>query len=107
MPQYGKKVKQICFDSTNQTHANLKIRLHYDDIKIKEFFNEVIGAYLNKDEHFMDFIEGLKERKEVSKLKRKKTKYANSKAKSTEKNFALNNAELEDIFDIIEKERGV
>jgi hypothetical protein len=107
MPKYGKTIKQICFDSTDQLHANLKIRLHYDGIKIKEFFNEVVGAYLDKNEHFMNFIEELKKRKEISKIKRKKTNRANLKAKEIEKKFALNDSEIEDIFDIIEKEQGV
>jgi len=39
LPDYGNTVKQICFDSLDKIHADLKIRLHYDDIKIREFFN--------------------------------------------------------------------
>ena len=107
MPEYGKITKQICFDSTDQLHANLKIRLYYDGIKIKEFFNEVLKAYLNKNEHFMNFIEELKEQKETSKTKRKKISRANLKARKIEKSFGLNDTEIEDIFDIIEKEHGV
>ena len=107
MSGYGKTIKQICFDSTDQRHANLKIRLHYDDIKIKEFFNAAIEAYINKNEHFMNFIEELKVQKEVSKTKRKKTNRANSKARDAERTFGLNDSEIEDIFDTIEKEWGV
>ena len=107
MPDYGNITKQICFDSTDQLHANLKIRLHYDDIKIKEFFNKSVEAYLNKNEHFMNFIEELKEQKNVSKIKRNKANRANSKAKEVENSFALNDSEIKDIFDIIEKEYGV
>ena len=107
MPRYGKTIKQICFDSTDQLHANLKIRLHYDDIKIKEFFNAVVEAYMNKNEHFMGFIEELKAHKEVSKAKRRKTARANSRARNVEQAFGLNESEIEDIFDIIEKELGV
>jgi len=38
MPNYGNINKKICFDSNDKLHADLKIRLHYDEIKIKEFF---------------------------------------------------------------------
>ena len=107
MSEYGRTVKQICFDSTDQRHANLKIRLHYDDIKIKEFFNAIIEAYVNKNEHFMSFIEELKVQKEISKTKRKKTARANSRARDVERDFGLNESEIEDIFDTIEKEWGV
>ena len=36
MPNYGNTNKKICFDSNDKLHADLKIRLHYDEIKIKE-----------------------------------------------------------------------
>jgi len=107
MSNYGKILKQICFDSNDHLHANLKLRLHYDDLKIKEFFNEVVKAYVNKNEHIINFIEELKEQKEISKTKRNKTRRANIKAKKVEKEFGLDKLEIENIFDIIEKEQGV
>mgnify|MGYP003665516631 CR=1 FL=1 len=58
--------KQICFDGNAKTHADLKIRLHNDDI--------------NKS---------AKERKN---------------RKDIISQFGLNKNEIEDIFDIIEKE---
>ena len=107
MSKYSTAKKQICFDSITKLHADLKIRLHYDDLKIKEFFNELIEAYLNKNQHIVNFIEELKEQKEISKTKRNKTKRAYTKAKKVEKEFGLNESEIENIFDIIEKEWDV
>jgi hypothetical protein len=107
MFNYGKTTKQICFDSNDHLHANLKLRLHYDDLKIKEFFNEIIKAYVDKNEYFMNFIDELKEQKQVSKIKRNKTNKAFIKAKKVEKEFGLDKSEIENIFDIIEKEWGV
>ena len=104
MPKYGKIIKQICFDSTDQLHANLKIRLHYDDIRIKHFFNEVIEAYLNKNEHIMGFIEDLKEKRGISKSKRNKINRSNAREKQIKESFNLEDSEIENIFDIIEKE---
>ena len=104
MPNYGNTNKKICFDSNDKLHADLKIRLHYDEIKIKEFFNEVVSAYIKRNEHILAFIEELKEKKTISKNKRNITKKARNKEKETIKQFGLNKNEVEKIFDILEKE---
>ena len=104
MPKYGSIIKKICFDSTDKLHADLKICLHYDDIKIREFFNEVIKGYITKDEDLMVFIEKLKEKKSISKTRRSKTARDSSKQKNMIKQFGLDEDEIENIFDIIEKE---
>ena len=102
MPNYGNIIKKICFDSTDKLHADLKICLHYDDIKIREFFNEVIKGYIEKDEDVMEFVKKLKEKKSISKNKCVKATRANFKQKNTIEQFGLD--EIENIFDIIEKE---
>jgi len=107
MPDYGKTLKQICFDSNDHLHANLKLRLHYDGLKIKEFFNKIVTGYLEKNEYIMNFIEELKEKKQLSQKKRNKINRSSAKAKETERKFALDKSEIENIFDIIEKEQGV
>ena len=104
MSDYGKNKKQICFDSIAKLHADLKIRLHYDEIKIREFFNEITKAYLEKDDNIMNFIEKLKEKKNMSKPRRNKVKKANVKQKTTVKQFGLDKGDIEDIFDILQKE---
>ena len=105
MPDYGKTLKQICFDSNDHLHANLKLRLHYDGLKIKEFFNEIIKGYVEKNEKIIAFVEELREKKAISKSKRTKTKRARFNEKNTIKQFGLNKNEIENIFDILEKER--
>ena len=64
MSQYVDK-KQICFDGSAKLHADLKIRLHTDGIKIKDFFNEIVLAYVNRDAYLIEFVESLKEKKEI------------------------------------------
>jgi hypothetical protein len=96
--------KQICFDGNAKTHADLKIRLHNDNIKIKEFFNEIITAYINRNEHVVKFIEELKEKKKISKNIRNKSDKERKKRRNTISQFGLNENEIEDIFDIIERE---
>ena len=56
MSKYGDDIKQVCFEGKAKLHADLKIRLHYDEIKIKEFFNEVVSAYLEKNEHMINHL---------------------------------------------------
>ena len=102
--EYGKTRKKICFDSHDKIHAELKIRLHYDDIKIREFFNGIVQAYLDKNSHMLSLIEEIKNNKKVSKTRRKKVNFANLKEQETIKKFALNKDEIENIFDILEKE---
>ena len=104
MSDYGANKKQICFDSITKLHADLKIRLHYDEIKIKEFFNEIAKAYIEKDEDIMNFVEKLKEKKNISQTQRLKTKKANTQQKDITKQFGLNKNDIEDIFDILQKE---
>jgi len=101
MSDYGENKKQICFESTARLHADLKIRLHYDEIKIKEFFNRIVKGYIEKNENIMAFVEEIKEN---SQTRRNKTKKASEKEKDTIRQFALNKSEIENIFDILEKE---
>jgi len=104
MSDYGENKKQICFESTAKLHADLKIRLHYDEIKIKEFFNKVVKAYIDKNKNIMAFIDEIKETKGISQIRRTKVKKAEQKQANTIRNFALDETEIENIFDILEKE---
>jgi hypothetical protein len=104
MSDYGENKKQICFESTARLHADLKIRLHYDEIKIKEFFNRIVEAYIDKNKNIMAFIDEIKESKSASQARRNKVKKAKQKQESTIRQFVLGETEIEDIFDILEKE---
>tara|TARA_R110000824_G_scaffold67377_8_gene174590 strand:+ start:34026 stop:34352 length:327 start_codon:yes stop_codon:yes gene_type:complete len=106
MSEYGSDRKQICFDSTAKLHADLKIRLHSDSIKIREFFNEIVKAYVDRDENMVSLVERLKEKKQISKSVRKKNSKAYHKQKETINQFGLDKKEIENIFDIIEKEHA-
>ena len=52
-------------------------------------------------------IRDSKEKKQLSQKKRNKINRSSAKAKETERKFALDKSEIENIFDIIEKEQGV
>ena len=107
MSQYGKTIKQICFESNDKLHADLKIRLHYDGLKIKEFFNKTVEAYVEGNENILAFVEELKKEKSISKTKRNKMNKARQKQKETIKQFGLDKDDIESIFDILEKENNL
>jgi len=62
---------------------------------------------LEKNEHMMNFVGELKDKKQISKKKRKKISRSNTKAEEVKSSFGLNDSEIENIFDILEKEWGV
>lgn len=106
MSDYGASKKQICFDSLVKAHADLKIRLHADDLKIRDFFNEVIQAYVSGDENIVKFVDKLKQKKRISKKLRGKTYQSRRAQKKVVDQFGLSPDEIENIFDIIEKENS-
>lgn len=106
MSDYGANKKQVCFESLAKTHADLKIRLHTDDLKIKDFFNEVILAYVSRDENIVKFVDKLKEKKRISKALRNKTSQSRRAQKKIVDQFGLSPDEIENIFDILEKENS-
>ena len=105
MSDYGENKKQICFESKAKLHADLKIRLHYDEIKIKEFFNEVVTGYINKNKNMMAFIDDSKRKKRnIADTRRNKVKKSEQEQENTIRQFALDKNDIENIFDILEKE---
>ena len=104
MSVYGENKKQICFESNAKLHADLKICLHRDEIKIKQFFNEVVKGYVSNNKNMTAFIKEIKEKKGVSLARQKKDKENHHKQQSIINQFALNENDIESIFDILEKE---
>jgi len=99
---YGKDLKKICFEELDKVHADLKIRLHYDGIKQNEFFRMAIKKYLEKDDRMLEIINEYKElKRKQSKLKIKKSKKLILDGQEIEKQFALDESEVDKIFDII------
>ena len=100
----AKDKKKVQFLTTYKAHADLKIRLQYDDLRLREFFNAVIDGYNNSNEDLLKFVEELKEKKQAAKSLRQKIYKSQKAASSIKKQFALDEGEIEDIFDIIAKE---
>ena len=95
--------KKIVFYDSDKNQADLKIRLKYDGLKQSEFFRAIVAGYLQKDENILNFIYKYKEENQTqARVKRQKSRSLIVRGKEIEKQFGLNNRELENIFDIIE-----
>ena len=102
---YGGREKKIVFYETDNHHAELKIKLHYDGFKQGEFFRSLVEAYLGDDENIAKFIEEYKiKNNKQGKRQRKIIKKEREAAKETENTFALDKTDIESIFDLLEEE---
>ena len=105
MAEYGHSRKKVVFYSTDKTHAEMKIRLKYDGLTQSSFFRGIMEGYINKDPAINDFIDRLKEKEDSHGVtKRKKTKKMLADGERTKTLFGLDKQDVENIFDIIEKE---
>ena len=102
-----KKDKQILFLETEKRHADLKIKLKQYGISQSDFIRGCISGLLNDDEEFLSFFFKLLEEKSYikSSKNRNKNKEMITKGLNTmNEDFNLKDSEIENIFDIIDKE---
>ena len=102
-----KKNKQILFLETEKRHADLKIKLKSYGINQSDFIRGCISGLINDDEQFLPFFFKLLEEKSYIKAakNRNKNKEMITKGLNTMKeDFDLGEGEIENIFDIIEKD---
>ncbi len=89
----------------DRVHADLKLKIHYDGITQSDFFRGCVRAYLEEEGAFMAFLDRLKERRtKIAKGVRKSANKDQASASLQKTKFGLNLDEIEDIFDILEKE---
>jgi len=99
--------KYIRVPSLGTLDANLRIKLKFDDITKFWFFNEYIKGYLLEDPTLMPFINKIKESSMLArKFRLKKAGEIRKKEQDIINRFGLNQNEIEDIFDMIEREKG-
>mgnify|MGYP001808215458 FL=1 len=96
--------KYIRVPTLGTLDANLRIKLKFDDLTKFWFFNEYIKAYLLEDPTLMPFIEKIKESSMLArKFRLKKSKEIRKKEQDIINRFGLNQDDIEDIFDMIER----
>ena len=102
---YGKDTKKVVFYENEKKHADFKIRLNYDNLSQSEFFRAIISGYIEQDEDLLSYIARYQEEGRThSKIKRAESKKLIEAGTATSKRFGLEEKEIENIFDLLEKE---
>ena len=102
---YGNFKKTVQFTDETKRYADFRIQLHFDGLRQGEFFRGLVIGYLERDPDLMQFIEKLKECVDrYSKTRRKAIKKSDANRKENSKIFALDKEDVENIFDLLEKD---
>jgi len=96
---------KIMFTVTERTKADFKIQLQYDSLTQVKFFRALMEGYILKDPDLMNYINKFKKENSIQSNEQRNKIMKNMKKSSEIKNkFALGDTEVENIFDILEKE---
>ena len=97
--------KKFMFWDSDKRQADLRIRLQQDGFTQSHFFRAMITGYLEKDENILKFLDEYKGKYITQgQNKRKQIERSYKAGTETKKQFALDENEIEDIFDIISEE---
>lgn len=96
--------KEIVFTIEDDVHARFKIALFYDRLGQSAFVKHVIAGYLDGNKHIRAFVNEIIEKKNIGKNKTKNRVNDAKEEAEVINDFALNEEEIENIFDIIESE---
>ena len=106
-PKYGTMSKKVIFYDTDKRFADLKIRLQHDGISQAQFFRGLVTGYLMQDGDILSYVNKLKVSKNIgnrSKKSIKQEKELITNGKEVLGKLALGEDEIENIFDILEKQ---
>ena len=102
---YGDFKKVVQFTDNSKRYADLRIRLHYDGLRQGEFFRSLVIGYLERDEDLMKFVAKVQEEiSRYSKSKRNKLKKTDAGRKEVIEKYALDDKDIQSIFDLLEEE---
>lgn len=97
--------KKMMFWESPKRQADLRVRLQHDGFTQSHFFRAIITGYLEKDENIVNYIDSYKSKhKTQGAVKRRHIMKNLETGQETTKQFALDENEVEDIFDIIAEE---
>ena len=96
---------KVMFTVTERTKADFKLQLQYDSLTQVKFFRSIMEGYINKDPDLITYINKFKKQNSVQNNTQRNRIMSNiKKAADTTNKFALGDKEVENIFDIFEKE---
>jgi len=97
---YGNLTKRIVFTENDHRHANLILKLKHDGLTQSAFFRHLITAYIENDDRMQQLVDELR----IKKRHKIKSQKMRQKGKEKLKDFALSSGEVENIFDVLERE---
>ena len=93
------------FYDSPKRQADLRIKLQQDNMNQSEFFRAMITGYLQNDFRILEFIKVFKEQNKLQGKRRRTLVHQDIVAGNENKTaFGLGEEEIENIFDLIEKE---
>ena len=99
------KKTKIMFTVTERTKADFKLQLQYDSLTQVKFFRSIMEGYISKDPDLMIYIQRFKKQNSIqNNEQRNRIMIDIKKSADTKNKFALGDDEVENIFDILEKE---
>jgi hypothetical protein len=93
--------KRYTFYINSTAHADMRIKLRYDDIPQQTFFKMLIKAYIEDNPHMRELIKELNSER-LGKRSLKKMKKDENLTVEQEDLFGLTEEEVSDIYDQIE-----
>lgn len=92
--------KKYTFYISNTAHADMRMKLRYDNLPQQTFFKMLIKAYIEDEPMMRELIKKLNEK--ISKRSLTKMKKDEKEAEKQEEYFSLSEEEVSDIYDQIE-----
>jgi len=99
--------KKVVFYDSDKRFAELKIRLQHDGISQAQFFRGIVTGYLMQDGDVLSYVDKLKASKNIGNRTKKSIKEEReliNTGKEQSNKLALGDEEIENIFDILEKQ---
>jgi hypothetical protein len=105
-PNYGEDVKSIRFWVHDDDHARLLIKLRHNKLAASQFFRAVIDGVIEEEPNIMSFLDNYVKEHKLLNLRRfrKSLKLRKKGQEALEDWGLLDDAEKENIFDLIAKE---
>tara|TARA_R100000388_G_C7195948_1_gene135936 strand:- start:324 stop:665 length:342 start_codon:yes stop_codon:yes gene_type:complete len=102
---YGHDIKRIVFNVSDHDHAKLIVRLRHNSLTQSEFFKAVISAVNENDETMLNFINScVSQKQKLNKTRVAKSNKLISQGRQLNFDFGFDDAEIENIFDLIAEE---
>ena len=95
--------KKIMFYDTPDRQIRLRTRCQHDGITQSQFFRFMVSGYIENDPQIIEYLNNCKIKFNLQgSQKRKKIIDSHARAEENKTKFALDDKEIESIFDIIE-----